>query len=75
MTRDELIAGARREMLRNIMIAPIVLFVRLPLGLIYATASLLCEWLNRIGRYVPGWRRDYAQALRHHRSTQSTLWD
>ena len=68
MTPDELIAGARREMLRNIMIAPIVLLVRLPLGLIYASLGGVTKALEWADTWLPGWRRDYAQALRHERS-------
>lgn len=75
MTHDELVAGARREMLRNILIAPIVLFIRLPLGLLYASIGAITSALEWANDWLPGWRRDYAQALRHHRQSQSTLMD
>ena len=68
MTHDELVAGARREMLRNILIAPIVLLIRLPLGLIYASLDGVSQFLMWADTWLPGWRRDYAQALRRERN-------
>lgn len=67
MGEAELIAGMRRELFRNILVAPIVLLVRLPAGLIYAILSGLVEALERLGDHLPGWRLDYLKALRNHR--------
>lgn len=70
MTEAELIAGARRELLRNIAVAPVVLLIRLPLGLIYIPLVAIAEALEWANGWLPGWRRDYAQELRKHRSKQ-----
>lgn len=66
MTEAELIAGYRREWLHNIAVAPVVLLIRLPLGLTYASLDAITEALDWANGWLPGWRRDYAQALRRH---------
>lgn len=70
MTEEELIAGARRELLHNIAVTPIVLLVRVPLGLIYASLDAITEALEWANEWLPAWKRDYAQALRRHRHRQ-----
>ena len=67
MNESELIAGARRELARNIAIAPIVLCLRLPMGLSYMVLSLVTDALEWAGTRIPGWRTDWAYALRRHR--------
>lgn len=73
MTDAELIAGMRRELLKNILISPIVLLVRLPIGLVYAVLSGLVEALEWLGDYIPGWRLDYWHAFRKSCKYQTTL--
>ena len=64
---QELIAGARREMLRNIAVAPLVLLIRLPLGLIYGIATTIIDALDWANGWLLGFRMDYAKALRAYR--------
>ena len=71
MDEATLIAGMRRELAKNILVAPIVLLVRLPLGLVCATTNALAEAMERVVGYIPGWRFDYWKALCQHRKRQS----
>lgn len=64
MTIAELRVCARRELIRNALISPIVLFVRLPLGLIYMVVEAITKALVWANDWLPGWRTDYARALR-----------
>ena len=73
MTDAELFAGMRRELCKNILIAPIVLFVRLPIGLVYMALSWAVDALEWLGDYVPGWRFGYFKAYRKSREYQPTL--
>jgi hypothetical protein len=67
MTEDELRAGMIRELISNIIAAPAVLLIRLPLGLIYASLDAITSGLDRANRVLPGWRIDYFKAWRRSR--------
>ena len=76
MTPEQIAKGMRRELLKNILIAPIILFIRLPIGLVYAVLSGLIEAIERLGDYIPGWRFDYFNAFKKQRrdsENQATL--
>ncbi len=66
-TEAELVAGLKREILYNIAVTPIVLFVRIPLGLVYAAAIIVTGAIDRIDSWLPGWKRDFSSALRRFR--------
>lgn len=64
----EIAGNMRREMLRNIAIAPVVLLVRLPLALVFVSLEWVCAALEWGGGYLPGFRLDYYRYLKRHRA-------
>jgi hypothetical protein len=64
MEEDEILRGLRREWLYNITITPVVLLVLLPLGILFVILGTAAGLLERLGPYIPGYRRDYARRWR-----------
>lgn len=71
LLEEALVKGARREWLRNIAIAPVVLLVRLPFALVFVSLGRICEAAEWVGGFLPGFRIDYIRALRRHRKRRS----
>ena len=65
---EEIARGMRRELIRNIAIAPVVLFVRIPLALTHAALVKMADVLMAIGDHVPGMRLDYYREWRRVRN-------
>lgn len=64
MTDLELRNGMLREMAMNVIKAPVVLTIRLPLGLLYASLDAITDFLDWANGWLPGWRNDYFKAWR-----------
>lgn len=69
MTENDMIRAARRELLRNIALAPFVLLVRVPIALLGIICGKVHDALFRLSDWMPGWTCDYQVRMAFRKDT------